>query len=194
MRQSGFGPLAVQDSLQPTATIRQRAPASQRSAIDTPTSTGTIALLGGQITFGLAVICWITGPFVSTTATTMESDEARPPGSVTVSVKLLSPGSGVTLRVLALPTTWPAAFRHSNWSASPSGSEDAEPSSVTVVSGSHSTRWSGPASAWGCRLRRSNGAKREKELTLAQMIFLTVSCETVWSTQLSGVPSPLVSS
>ncbi len=90
----------------------------------------------------------MTGGCVSVTLTLTVSVEERPPGSVTVRVIVCGPCPRLTPRVAPAPSCVTPSDHVYERGASPSGSEEFEPSSVTVVS-AHSTVKSGPASATG---------------------------------------------
>src|ERR1700750_2121312 len=81
------------------------------------------------VTFGGAVII---GSVVSTIWMLTVSSLKSPLGSVTLSVIVCGPNARLVLSTAVVPSTV-APSRHSYVSVSPSGSDEAEPSSVTAV-------------------------------------------------------------
>jgi hypothetical protein len=115
---------------------------SQRSWATTVAMTSTILWLGGHSSAGVSCTV-IVGGFVSWIVTLVFAVSLRSIGSVTVSVAPQTTGHGggpFTLRVgvalLASSIAAPGQSDcHSNVIGSPSGSNDAEPSSCTAVTG-----------------------------------------------------------
>src|SRR4051812_36101775 len=98
------------------------------------------------LTFGGAVII---GSVVSTMLMLTVSSLNSPLGSVTLSVMVCGPKESDVLSTAVVPSTV-APSRHSYVSVSPSGSDEAAPSSVTEVEPPpHSMVWSAPAFATG---------------------------------------------